>query len=192
LSTHNHADERNHIAEDTSERHLWGKLEHVDGGGTVIKVKGNGTEYDEAILLTINGIGMHLPADTDAEVIVFPSGSDKHTLIAIATTPHTKERKWKEGTNGQQSAADPNKALEFNKDRTHLTDVNVTIGRDGAIEVIGGKITVRGDLHVTGKVTAAEVDTPSLKAPPQVAPSALPVTPPLHNDNGTPNDAAVS
>lgn len=166
--------DRNRDIQDLAERHLFDRLEHIEGGGSIVLVKGNDTEDAEAIVLTINGIGMHLPKGSDAEVILLSGGSDNTTKFAIMVTPHTKERQWKEGTNGQQKATDPNVALEFNAKRTHVTDENFAVG-DGLFEVRDGKAYFRIPVEFAHPITAPVVNAGVTNTTVAPAPTIAPV-----------------
>lgn len=137
------------------ERHVWGSQTFVDGAGSVIKVRGTGTVDEEAVVLN-QGMGMHVPDDTNTEVFLLNSGSDSTLKHAILSIPRDKQRKWGEGNNGFQAWNDPARAVEFNAKRTYLDDANVAT-RDGVFEVVGDTVYIRGKLMVSGDVGAAGV-----------------------------------
>jgi hypothetical protein len=150
---------RNRDVQDGIERMVFGKLTHL-GTGTVATLRGNGTQDEEVVVVNI-GQGMNFAENTNTEVLVFASGSDTNMKFAMLTIPRDKQRPWKEGTGGVQHPTDPDRALEFNDKRTHLTDGNYAVGENGTLEVRGGTVYIRGDLIVEGKVTANEkVRTP--------------------------------
>lgn len=142
--------ERNRDMQDYVERHVFGKLEWLDSGA-VMRVRGNGTVDEEVILINI-GQGMNFPEDTNTEVLLLASGSDTNMKFGILTIPRDKQRPWKEGTGGVQHPTDPDRALEFNDKRTHLTDGNYAVGEGGTLEVRDGKVYVRGDLVIGGNL----------------------------------------
>lgn len=175
MTTKNTFSDRNRDLNDGLERHIFEKMEPVEGGGHILKVKGTGGSNDqEVVYLNVGGIGIHLPANTDAEVHLLSSGSDTHLKFGIVAIPHDKERKWPEGANGIQHWNDAERFLEFGKDRAYLKDKAVAIGEGGVLEVKGGKLYIRGDLHISGEIRAGgDVHTPTIRA----TGSATPVAP---------------
>lgn len=147
MSTFNTFSDRNRDQQDGTERHIYSKIEAVDGGGHIIKTKGTGT-VDEEVMLFNNGQSGNYPADTDAEVIVLAGGSDTNQKYALLAIPHTYERSWAEGTNGIQAWNSKERYVEFNKKRTHISDKKVAIGEGGAIEIVDGKVYIRGEVHI--------------------------------------------
>jgi hypothetical protein len=137
--------ERNRDQQDGVERHVWGKLEHFNTGAT-IKVRGNGTVDEEAIVLN-TGVGYNYPENTNTEVFLLASGSDTNLKFALVTIPRDKQRPWAEGTGGIQHPTDPNRAMEFNSKRTWLEDGTYAFGRGGEIELKDGKLYVRADIY---------------------------------------------
>ena len=157
MSTLNHPQSRNHDLEDVAERHVYSRMEKAEGGGNKLLVKGTGTEDEEVIHRSIAGLGCNLPADTDAEVHCDAGGSDTNLKYGTVSTPHDKEHNWKERSNGLQNMLDPEKRVEFNDKRMHSTDPNFAVGLAGILEVIDGKVYIRGDVYVSGEVKATVV-----------------------------------
>jgi len=148
--------------QDGSERHVYGDMEYVPGAGSVVKVRGNGSEDDEVPTM-VTGYGFRLPKDTDAEVLVFASGGDVNNKVALLTIPHDKQREWKEGRGGIQNPMDPTHALEFKDGNLHLTKGTFSTGDGGTIEVKDGQIIIRGNVVVTGQMTVnGGIITPSV------------------------------
>lgn len=137
--------------QDRVERHVWSKLEDVEGGGRILHVKGTDTEDEEALLLN-SGFGFNLEDDTDAEVFTISTGNDTTQKFALPTLPWDKQRKWRKGTGGIQNPTDPDKALEFNSKRAHVTDPNFAVGQ-GVFEVRGDTLYIRGNLVVEGDLS---------------------------------------
>lgn len=143
---------RNRDQQDGFERHVWGELEYVDGAGAIMKVRGTGTEDEEAPVLNI-GYGFNLPKDSNAEVMLVSLGSDTDQKFAIPTIPHDKQRQWAEGTGGIQSPTDPERAVEIGADGTWLKDGKFFLGdtKQVTLTVSGGTVTmdIAGDLNIT-------------------------------------------
>lgn len=155
--------ERTRDVQDGFERHVWGKLEYVNGKGSVIKVRGTGSKDEEAPVMNL-GYGFNMAENSNTEVFLLSGGSDTNMKFAITTIPFDKQRKWKEGTGGVQNPTDPEKALEFNAKRAHVTDKNFAVG-DGLFEVKDGKVYIRADVVITGKATVnGNVVTPTVTA----------------------------
>ncbi len=163
MTTHHQHPDRNRDLQDANERHTFVEIKYVEGGGHEVKVKGTGTEDPEVIVYNPGMLG-HYPKDTDAEVTLISLGSDTNLKLALIHIPHDKERQWREGTNGIQKFDDPGKAVEFNSQRTHATDDNFAVGSNGAIEVVGNNVYIRGELHVSGNVRAASGPAPGAPA----------------------------
>lgn len=140
----------NRDSQDGWETQLWGQVEYTNNGA-YMRVRGNATEeVDVAVLNT--GFGMHLPKDSNAEVIMFSMGSDPNNKMVIQTIPFDKQRAWKENASGVQAATAKDRALEFNEKRAWLDDLAIALGRTGLIEIVDGKVYIRGDLHVKGEI----------------------------------------
>lgn len=184
--------------QDSSERHLYGEISDSEGG-RIIRVRGNGSEDFEAVLMTALGLGGALPKDANVEVVVFSLGSDAVNKFALVLNDHTKERKWKVGTNGVQRQDDPQIALEFTKQRTHITDKNFAVGMDGLFEIKDGQAVFRVPVTFEKGVTANDVTAQSVKSntveaptikgvvvPAAITPVPVTVTPAFDNSEGTP------
>jgi len=143
---------RNRDMQDLFERMVFGKLTHLDTGA-VVTLRGNGTQDEEVVVLNI-GQSMNLPENFNTEVLVLASGSDTNLKFALLTIPRDKQRPWKEGTGGIQNPTDPDKAIEFNDKRTHVTENNFAVGDSGIFEVKDGKVYIRAELVVEGRVTS--------------------------------------
>lgn len=150
MTTFNQFIDRDRDHQDGIERHVWGEQTWIDGAGSVVRVRGTGTEDQEAVVIN-TGVGMHVPKDTNTEVFLLSSGSDTTLKHAFLSIPRDKQRQWKEGTSGIQAWNDPARALEFNDKRAYLDDENVAT-RSGVFEVIGNTVYIRGDLMVSGNV----------------------------------------
>jgi len=146
MTSFNNFQERNRDMQDGTERHVFGEIEYLDTGA-IVKVRGNGTQDEEAVVVNL-GLGQSFGKNHNTEVLLLMSGSDSNLKFALITIPRDKQRKWDEGTGGVQHPTDPERALEFNKKRTWLTDGEYAVGDGGYLEVKGGKIYVRGDLYV--------------------------------------------
>lgn len=165
MSSFNRFADRNRDQQDGIERHIFAKLEKVDKAGHIVRVKGNGTEDEEAVYLCLNGLGFNWPEDTEAEVHLLSMGSDTNAKFALVCIPRDKERDWPEKSNGVQKWDDPRKFLQFGDKKTQLADKNVAIGDKGQIEVKDGKVYVRGDLYVDGEVRAKkDIHTPTIRS----------------------------
>lgn len=147
MTTYKDLPNRSRDIQDGIERHIYSEIEDVDGGGRIIKVKGNGTEDEEAIFMNIGGIGMRFPKDTNAEVHLLSGGSDTCLKFAIVCIPHDKEHKWKENHSGLQYWNDSKRRLQWGPERAHLTDENAAIGKNGNVEVKGNDVYIRGNIY---------------------------------------------
>jgi hypothetical protein len=143
--------ERTRDIQDGFERHVWGEQTFVKDAGSVIKVRGTGTVDEEAVVMN-NGVGMHLPKNSNTEVFLLASSSDTNLKMAHLTIPRDKQRNWKEGSNGLQHWNDKDFAFEFNAKRAHITKDKFAIGMEGVIEVIDGKVYIRADEMIVKKV----------------------------------------
>lgn len=143
--------ERPRDIQDLAERHVFGEIEYVSGAGSVIRVRGTGTEDLEMPVIN-TGYGFNLSKDYDAEVISFSLGSDTNLKFALPTIPHNKQRQWAVGTGGVQHPTDPERFLEFNDKRTWLKDGAYAFGEGGALEISGNNVTIRGDVTIAGKL----------------------------------------
>lgn len=162
MTTFNTFGGRNRDQQDFIERHVFGEVEHTSAGA-IVKVRGTGSEDEEAPILS-TGVGYNFPKNFNTEVFLLSHGSDTAHKYALITIPRDKQRPWKAGTGGIQHPTDPNKALEFNEKRTHLTDGNYAVG-SGTFEVKDGKVYFRCDVVIDGKLTVnAQVITPVVNA----------------------------
>lgn len=143
--------ERARDVQDYNERHVWGEIEYVKDAGSVIRVRGTGTEDLEMPVINA-GYGFHLPKNSNAEVLAFSMGSDTNMKFALPTLPHDKQRQWAEGTGGVQAPDDPERFLEFNKKRTWLKDGAYAFGSGGTLEINGNSVVIRGNLTITGDI----------------------------------------
>lgn len=152
MTSFNQFPDRNRDMQDGVERFVWGEMEYLETGA-VMKLRGNGTEEEEVLVLNI-GQSMNFPKDKNTEVFVLASGSDTGMKFALLTIPRDKQRKWAENTGGIQNPTDPDKAVEFNSKRTHATESNFAVGDNGIFEVKDGKVYIRAELIVEGQITS--------------------------------------
>lgn len=165
---------RNRDQQDGAERHLFDSLEYVPGAGSVVKVKGTGTEDIEAPVIQ-SGYGFNPKKGADAEVLLLALGSDTNMKFALVNIPAEKQREWKEGRGGIQNPDDASHALEFQDGKLVLTKGTFTTA-DGSIEVRNGQTYIRGNVTVTGVLTAnGGVVTPN------VSPGSDQNVPPVDN-----------
>jgi hypothetical protein len=142
---------RNRDQQDGFERHLWGSIEYVNGAGAVMKVRGTGTEDEEAPILNV-GYSFNVGQNFNTEVMLVSLGSDTNQKYAIPTIPRDKQRQWAEGSGGIQNPVDPERAIQLDDDSIWLKDGKFTLGNDRAvtITVSGSNITIStaGDLDL--------------------------------------------
>ncbi len=143
---------RNRDLQDANERHSFESLEYIKGAGSVVKVKGTGTEDIEAPVIN-SGYGFNPEKGADSEVILIALGSDTNMKFALVQIPAEKQREWKEGRGGVQNPSDPDHALEFRNGQLHLTKGTFSVGDGGTIEVKDGQVIIRADATITGKLT---------------------------------------
>lgn len=147
---------RDRDLQDQVKRAVFSKQEFVDGAGSILKVKGTGYQDEEVPLINI-GVSANFDDDENTEVFLVSSGSDTNLRFALLTIPRDKQRQWPKGTGGVQHPLDPEKAIEFNQKRTHLTDGNYAVG-SGEFEVLNGQVyfrcsvSIEGDLAVGGQI----------------------------------------
>lgn len=158
--------------QDGTERHLYGEIEYDNTAGGIVKVRGTGTQDEEANLLRIGGAWVHPKKDADVEVFLLSGGSDTAQKHAIIDLPWDKYHKTKENTNGMQSMLDPANRVEFNEKRTHITEKNVAIGPNGEIELKDGKIYLRAPVEAES-ISSKTINTPALKSPPPASPGPV-------------------
>lgn len=153
---------RNRDQQDGFERHVWGRLQYLPDAGAIVTVRGTDTQDEEAPVLNI-GYGVNFSSNFNTEVMLVSLGSDTGQKYAIVTIPRDKQRQWREGTGGVQHPSDPERALEFNSTRTHLTDGNFAVGESGVLEVRGDTVYIRGKLVVEETATVNQrVITPDV------------------------------
>lgn len=156
--------------------HVYQSTEYVDGGGSVLKVKGAGTA-DEDIVVVQGVAGFNLANNSDAEVDVLSGASDSHYKRGIVNLPHSAQRKWAAGTGGIQSPTDPKRAVEINSKRTYIDDKAFAL-LAGIFELKDGKIYIRGDVIISGSVSVAGAvispTTPQTPLPSGPAPVVVP------------------
>lgn len=162
MTSFNRFTDRNRDQQDGFERGVWGSQEYVDGAGSVMRIRGTGTEDDEAPVLN-TGFGFNLPDDSNAEVFMVSLGSDTNQKYAVASLPRDKQRQWAAGTGGVQHPTDPERALEFNADATWLKDGTFDIGnnKELRITVSGGNISIKtsGEINLeSSKLTHNGLD----------------------------------
>jgi hypothetical protein len=183
MSTFSTFNDRDMDMQDGIERHVWSKQEYNADYGWMIKVKGTGTEDQEAMVMH-GTMGFHLADDTDTEVFLMASSSDTTLKFALPTIPRNKQRQWKENTGGVQNPTDGSRALEFSSKRAYLDDANFAT-RGGIIEQIGdtvyirGNLSIDGDLGVSGDLTVSGI----MKTKDPVGPAPV-VVPAFEDYNG--------
>lgn len=148
MTTTKSFDQRNRDIQDGFERHVFEELTYVEGAGAVIRVSGTGT-VDEDVPVINTGYGFSVPKGFNTECFLQSDGSDSAGKFGVMTLPRDKQRKWNVNTGGVQNPIDPEKALEFNQKRTHVTEEKFAVG-EGAFEVIGDTIYIRGNLSISG------------------------------------------
>lgn len=152
MTTYNTFSERNRDNQDGIERHVWGKKEYVKGAGSILKVKGTGTEDQEVVVVNV-GYSFNVPENYNTEVLALSDGSDTNQKYGFPNLPRDKQREWKENTGGVQNPLDPDKALEFNPKRAHIREGNVALGVGGIVEVDGDTVYIRGNLVISGDLS---------------------------------------
>lgn len=154
MTTFNQFSDRNRDQQDGYERHIWGKLEYLEGAGAIMSVKGTDTEDFEAPLMNM-GYGFNVPQDYNTEVFLVSLGSDTNQKYAIPTIPRDKQRQWPEGTGGVQHPTNPEKFIQMDDGSIWLHDGVFHIGneKEVTITVSGGKATITvAELQVTAPV----------------------------------------
>lgn len=154
MTSFNRFTDRNRDQQDGYERGLWGKLEYVDGAGSVMSVRGTGVEggtLDEEVPLLNTGYAFNVPQDYNTEVIMLSVNSDTNQKMVVASIPRDKQRQWPEGSGGIQHPIDANKFIQLDGDRIWLRDGNFALGdnQEIMISINGGQVTfqVNGDLN---------------------------------------------
>jgi len=154
MTTLNHFADRNRDQQDGIERHVFGEQEYTKGGA-IVRVRGTGTQDEEAVVIN-QGVSMHVPKDTNAEVYLIANGSDTNSKFAMLSIPRDKQRQWSEGNNGIQKWDDPSRALEFNTKRMYADDDHFAT-RGGMLEVTPEGVRIRGPLLVDGDIGSSGV-----------------------------------
>lgn len=109
--------------------------------------------YTSTDIPVINlGYSFNLSPKEDAEVVLLADLHKINNKFAFMSIPKTYTHKWNEGCGGIQSPVNKDRVLEFNSTRTHLRDKNIALGNEGAIEIQGNKVIIRGDLTVEGNL----------------------------------------
>lgn len=142
--------ERTRDIQDGLERHVWGDLQYGKAGA-LLRIRGTGTT-DERVPVLNFGYSFNVPSNYNTEVFALSDGSDVGQKFALPTLPRDKQRQWKENAGGVQNPVDPNKAVEFNNKRTHVTQQEFAVGPGGVIEVIGDTVYIRGNMIVSGNL----------------------------------------
>lgn len=155
MTSYNGYPGRNRDMQDMLERHVYVDMEYVPNAGSVVKVKGTGTE-DQEVPVIATGFGFRAPKDTDLEVLVVGGGSDTNLKFAMLQLPADKQREWAEGRSGVQNALDPTHAIEFRDGRAHITKGTFTVGDGSIFEVTPTGVIIRGNLAVSGVITSSE------------------------------------
>ena len=126
-----HRDQQDHI-----ERHVWGEQKYVSKAGSIIKVRGTDTKDEEtAVTVVGSGSSFNLKKDHNAEVFLLAGGADTTLKLAMLTIPKDKQRKWKEEHGGVQNPLDNEWALDFGKEKAHVTKKEFAVGKDGEFEI---------------------------------------------------------
>lgn len=137
--------------QDLVERGVWGTRTDVQGGGSIMSVRGTGT-VDEELPIVNFGYSFNAAADADHEVIMVSLGSDVDMKVALPTIGRQFQHQWTQGTGGIQYHEDANRRIEFNGTETILHDGQFIVGsnRELTITVDGANITLTtgGDLTV--------------------------------------------
>lgn len=170
--------------QDSIERHTFEDMERVKGAGHIVKVRGTGTDDEEAHYMSVGGIGIRLPKGTNAEVMLVSGGADTNQKYAIVLIPRDKEHDWKAGQNGFQKWDDPARRVQWGDKLLHLTDKGVALGPNGEIELKDGKVYIRGELHVKENIySSKEVHGKIAVRMPTTGPPNVPNMPDFEGDN---------
>lgn len=164
--------ERSRDVQDGTERHVWGKQDYVEKGGSVIKVRGTDTEDQEAHVLVIGGVSFNVKEKFNTEVYLLASSSDTTLKAALLTIPRDKQRRWMEGSGGVQHPTDGDFALDFSDKLAHLTKNKFAVGEKGEFEVKGNqgffrvkKLIVDGELVVNKRIVTPDIVKGKEKVP---------------------------
>jgi hypothetical protein len=136
MTSYTHYRESKRDQQDHIERHVWGEQKYVKGAGSIIKVRGTDTKDQEtAVTVVGSGTSFNLKKDHNAEVYEIAGSADTTLKLAILTIPRDKQRKWKEEHGGIQNPLDNEWALDFGKEKAHVTKKEWAIGKDGEMEI---------------------------------------------------------
>jgi hypothetical protein len=136
MTTYTHYRESKRDQQDHIERHVWGEQKYVKGAGSIIKVRGTDTKDEEtAVTVVGSGTSFNLKKDHNAEVFELSGGADTTLKLAILTIPRDKQRRWKEEHGGVQNPLDDEWALDFGKEKAHITKKEFAVGKDGEFEI---------------------------------------------------------
>lgn len=140
--------------QDHIERMLWGTREDVTGAGSMMSVRGTGTQDYEVPIMNF-GYSFNIDPDSNAEVVVLSLGSDVDDKVALPTIPRDLQYQWPVGTGGVQHPTDADRRIEFNGDEMWLKDGNYKLGDNKEVEVIvaGGNVIVNINADTTVNVT---------------------------------------
>jgi hypothetical protein len=132
--------ERSRDVQDHIERHVWGEQKYISKSGSIIKVRGTDTKDEEtAVTVVGSGTSFNLKKDHNSEVFLLAGGSDTTLKLALLTIPRDKQRRWKEEHGGVQNPLDDEWALDFGKEKAHITKKEFAVGKDGEFEITKDK-----------------------------------------------------
>ena len=84
----------------------------------------------------------------------------------MLTIPKDKQRKWKEEHGGVQNPIDDELALDFGKEKAHITKNEFAVGEDGEFEIDKDKnVYFRLDGRKSTSLMANDTSTRSVKTP---------------------------
>lgn len=133
-------------SQDSTERHVFGEVK-FEKNAPIVSVKGNGTEDSEFAVLTIGGVIMHLPKDTNAEVVMLGGGDDTTAKLAVILGPRDKVYQAKEGETWHQDPMNPDERHGFTENGIRSKSKSIGIGAAGQIEVVDGAVYLRGTIY---------------------------------------------
>jgi hypothetical protein len=169
MTTYQQPRESKRDQQDHIERHVWGEQKYVKGAGSIIKVRGTDTKDEEtAVTVVGSGTSFNLKKDHNAEVFQLAGGADTTLKLAILTIPKDKQRRWKEEHGGVQNPLDDEWALDFGKEKAHVTKKEFAVGKDGEFEIdkdknvyfrLGGdkKFIIDGELIVNKRIKTPNI-----------------------------------
>ena len=136
MTSYTHYRESKRDQQDHIERHVWGEQKYIKGAGSIIKVRGTDTKDEEtAVTVVGSGTSFNLKKDHNTEVFMLSGGADTTLKLAMLTIPKDKQRKWKEEHGGVQNPLDNEWALDFGKEKAHITKKEFAVGKDGEFEI---------------------------------------------------------